>query len=135
MFVSLSSTLVAFVKLRNLSDGFVEDPKSAFPLGHLVTGRVLRADGGSVEITLKSIKGSSRNLVADLESLEVGETVMGSVKRVEKFGESNAGGNYATRMQCLRLLDLRGIEPPVLQASLCSLTKAQFPGWLTSQRC
>ena len=88
VFVALSGTLTARVKLRNLSDGFVEDPKAAFPIGRLVSGKVLSAEGGLVEMTLRSGAGGggTRNAVEDLEALEEGETVTGSVRRVSKFG-------------------------------------------------
>eukprot|EP00873_Tetraselmis_striata_P003989 jgi/Tetstr1/424253/TSEL_014822.t1 len=87
MFVNLSRRLQGRVKLSHLSDGFVDDPKAAFPAGSLVAGRVLGVEGGRVELTLKSPgAGGSRNALVDLEGLEVGQTVLGKVKRVEKFG-------------------------------------------------
>ena len=87
VFVALSGTLTARVKLRNLSDGFVEDPKAAFPIGRLVSGKVLSTEGGLVEMTLRSAGGGgTKNAVEDLEALEEGETVTGSVRRVSKFG-------------------------------------------------
>jgi rRNA biogenesis protein RRP5 len=40
-FVEIGRDLVARVRLSNLSQGFVEDPVAAFPVGQLVRGRVL----------------------------------------------------------------------------------------------
>lgn len=40
-FVALGSEVEARVKLNNLADGFVEDPKQAFPEGKLVRGRII----------------------------------------------------------------------------------------------
>jgi rRNA biogenesis protein RRP5 len=42
-FVALDRARVAHVRLRDLGDGFVEDPAAAFPEGSLVTGRLLRS--------------------------------------------------------------------------------------------
>lgn len=43
-FVALARDLEARVKLNNLADGYVEEPKTAFPEGQLVTGRVIATD-------------------------------------------------------------------------------------------
>lgn len=45
MFVSLSSSVEARVKLGQLSDTFVEDPQTTFPAGQFVTGRILSIQG------------------------------------------------------------------------------------------
>ncbi len=45
VFVQLSRHITARVKLAHLSDGFVEDPKAAFPEGKLVKGRVMAMSG------------------------------------------------------------------------------------------
>lgn len=45
VFVTLSSSVEARVKLGQLSDTFVEDPKAIFPVGHLVSGRILSVQG------------------------------------------------------------------------------------------
>lgn len=45
VFVTLSSSVEARVKLGQLSDTFVEDPKAAFPVGQLVSGRILNVQG------------------------------------------------------------------------------------------
>lgn len=67
------------VKLSNLSDGFIEDPKAAFPEGSRVEGRVLSAANGRVELTLRSIggKGSWRKM----QDLQEGEITTGKVRR------------------------------------------------------
>ena len=43
-FVALARDMEARVKLNNLADGYVEDPKTAFPQGKLVQGRILATE-------------------------------------------------------------------------------------------
>ena len=45
MFVSLSSSVEARVKLGQLSDTFIEDPKARFLAGQYVSGRILSIQG------------------------------------------------------------------------------------------
>lgn len=45
MFVSLSSSVEARVKLGQLSNTFIEDPKAAFPVGQFVSGRIVSIQG------------------------------------------------------------------------------------------
>lgn len=52
MFVTLSSSVEARVKLGHLSNTFVEDPKAAFPVGQLVTGRIVSIQGSRCAVLL-----------------------------------------------------------------------------------
>ncbi len=90
VFVALARGLDARVRLRQLADGFVDDPAAAFPEGRRVEGTVLKVEGGRVELTLKA-----RRPPPSLEGLEPGRAVRGRVRRVEPFGvfvELRGGG-------------------------------------------
>ncbi len=45
VFVCLSDSITARVRLSNLADTFVEDPKADFPEGRLVQGKVISTTG------------------------------------------------------------------------------------------
>ncbi|BDA47226.1 probable protein RRP5 homolog [Coccomyxa sp. Obi] len=79
-FVALARDLEARVKLNNLADGYVEEPKTAFPEGQLVTGRIIATDHNRIELSLKT-KGW-----ATLEDFREGQVVRGRVRRSERFG-------------------------------------------------
>ncbi|KAF8403960.1 hypothetical protein HHK36_012067 [Tetracentron sinense] len=89
-FIMLSRKVDAKILLSNLSDGFVEKPEKEFPVGNLVTGKVLSVEPLSkrVEVTLKTSTASSRRKseVADLSSLHIGDIISGMIKRVESYG-------------------------------------------------
>ncbi|CAH2053972.1 unnamed protein product [Thlaspi arvense] len=89
-FIMLSRTLDAKVLLSNLCDTFVKDPEKEFPVGKLVTGRVLNVEPFSkrVEITLKTVNagGQPKSVSYDLKKFQVGDVVSGRIKRVEPYG-------------------------------------------------
>ncbi|GMH18742.1 hypothetical protein Nepgr_020583 [Nepenthes gracilis] len=89
-FILLSRNVDAKILLSNLSDGYVEDPEKEFPIGKLVTGKVLSVEPLSkrVEVTLKTSNACSTTKpdFNDLNRLHVGDVVSGMVKRVESFG-------------------------------------------------
>lgn len=58
VFIALDGATVGRVKLNNLSDGFIEDPKAAFPEGRRVTARVLSVAPGRFELSLRSAGGA-----------------------------------------------------------------------------
>jgi len=82
VFVSLSRSMDARIKLRQLSDEFLEDPKAAFPVGMYVCGTVIAADDGRIEMTLRRRKVA----VQDVSSLKEGQIVNGHIRRVENYG-------------------------------------------------
>ncbi|KAK9266592.1 hypothetical protein L1049_021657 [Liquidambar formosana] len=89
-FIILSRKLDAKILLSNLSDGYVEDPKTEFPIGKLVTGRVLSVEPLSkrVKVTLKTSNASSapKSELNDLSNLRIGDFISGRIKRIEPYG-------------------------------------------------
>ena len=85
-FVSLSRSLDARVKLRNLSSSFVKNPAKAFPKGAWVKGRVLEvhADRNQVEATLKA--GPHGGGGGGMGGLAEGDVREGTITRLEKYG-------------------------------------------------
>lgn len=89
-FILLSRKLDARILLANLSDGYVEKPEREFPIGKLVSGRVLSVEPLSrrVEVTLKTSSATSvqKSEVNDFSSILVGDIISGTIKRVESYG-------------------------------------------------
>ncbi|RVX09623.1 rRNA biogenesis protein RRP5 [Vitis vinifera] len=89
-FILLSRKLDARILLANLSDGYVEKPEREFPIGKLVSGRVLSVEPLSrrVEVTLKTSSATSvqKSEVNDFSSILVGDIIFGTIKRVESYG-------------------------------------------------
>ncbi|KAF7804182.1 rRNA biogenesis protein RRP5 [Senna tora] len=89
-FIFLSRKIDAMIRLSNLSDDYVNDPEKEYPVGMLVTGRVLSVEplSNRVEVTLKKSNGTSRTKseITDLSNLHVGDVISGRVKRVESYG-------------------------------------------------
>lgn len=93
LFVTLDRCRDARVKLSQLSDGFVEDPAAAFPVGSRVEGRIVSVehtkppaagaaaaavdDGVRVELSLRSGDGPGQlRTIADIQE---GELTTGKV--------------------------------------------------------
>jgi rRNA biogenesis protein RRP5 len=93
VFVTLSRNIDARIKLRQLSDNFVEDPFSMFPPGTLVSGTVISVSNGKVDLTLRK-----RRVILSLDKYHEGQVVAGKVKRIESYGifialrDSNVSG-------------------------------------------
>ncbi|XP_024021580.1 rRNA biogenesis protein RRP5 isoform X2 [Morus notabilis] len=87
-FIVLSRKVDAKILLSNLSDGYVINPEKEFPIGKLVTGRVLSVEPLSkrVQVTLKTLGASKKSETSNLSSLHVGDFISGRIKRVESFG-------------------------------------------------
>uniref|UniRef100_A0A0D9WWN1 Protein RRP5 homolog n=1 Tax=Leersia perrieri TaxID=77586 RepID=A0A0D9WWN1_9ORYZ len=89
-FIMVSRMIEARIILSNLSDEYVENPQSDFPVGLLVHGRVLSAEpqSGKVEVSLRKNTGSKSQKSDDISysDLHVGDIVAGQVKRVESYG-------------------------------------------------
>uniref|UniRef100_A0A1J3HSM0 rRNA biogenesis protein RRP5 n=1 Tax=Noccaea caerulescens TaxID=107243 RepID=A0A1J3HSM0_NOCCA len=89
-FIMLSRTLEAKVLLSNLCDTFVKDPEKEFPVGKLVSGRVLNVEPLSkrIEVTLKTVNagGQPKSESYDLKKFHVGDVISGRIKRVEPYG-------------------------------------------------
>eukprot|EP00250_Pteridium_aquilinum_P021384 c25103_g1_i1 orf=322-6036(-) len=91
-FVTLSRQIDARIQLSNLSETFIDDPVSLFPVGKLVKGRIVSLEplSGFVEMSLRtssSTKGSSLDskLLA-FEDVHVGDLVTGVVSHIESYG-------------------------------------------------
>ncbi len=81
VFVTVARGVDARIKLRQLSDEFVENVEKVYPSGVYVEGSVMGVEGGRVEMTLRR-----RRPAPSLDALEEGQVVRGRVKRIEKFG-------------------------------------------------
>ncbi|KAK9062384.1 hypothetical protein SSX86_019570 [Deinandra increscens subsp. villosa] len=89
-FIMLSRKLDAKILISNLSDDFVSKPEEEFPIGTLVTGRVVSLEPLSkrIEVSLRKTSGSKEPKAdfGDFSSLHVGDIISGSVKRIEAYG-------------------------------------------------
>jgi rRNA biogenesis protein RRP5 len=91
MFVVLDRSHDARVKLSQLSDGFVEDPAAAFPVGSCVEGHIVSVehtkppaaaaavdDGVRVELSLRS--GDGPGQLRTIQDIQEGELTTGKVR-------------------------------------------------------
>ncbi|XP_076905789.1 rRNA biogenesis protein RRP5-like [Bidens hawaiensis] len=89
-FITLSRKLDAKILISNLSDDFVSKPEEEFPIGTLVTGRVVSLEPLSkrIEVSLRKTSGSKESKAdgGEFDSLHVGDIVSGRVKRTESYG-------------------------------------------------
>ncbi|CAK8570928.1 unnamed protein product [Lathyrus sativus] len=89
-FILLSRKIEARVLLSNLSEQFVTNLVEEFPVGKLVTGRVVSVEplSNRVEVTLKTstVSSTSKSEISDLGKFHVGDVITGRIKRVESFG-------------------------------------------------
>ncbi|KAI9713131.1 MAG: rRNA biogenesis protein rrp5 [Bogoriella megaspora] len=89
LIVRLSPTVEAFVHIRDLSDEYLKDWKSAFKPEQLVRGKVINTDAALGHIQL-SLKASllDKNYVASFafEDMKRGQIVHGKVRKAESFG-------------------------------------------------
>ena len=89
LFVSLSSTLTAHVRVSDLSDSFLKEWKSNFEIGQLVKGKVIALDLSQNHVQM-SLKKShiDKDYKAPLlfADVEVGDIVTGKIRKVEDFG-------------------------------------------------
>lgn len=90
-FVTVGRDVVAHVKKSEMSDNFIKDPAAEFPVGTLVSGKVteIQEKQGEVRVCL-TFKLRQRATLQDSKALKVGmeegHIVIGTVKRVGKFG-------------------------------------------------
>ncbi|CAN8073163.1 unnamed protein product [Agarophyton chilense] len=87
-FVSIGRGISAHVKLCDLSDDFVTDPKAVFPVGRLVRGKLSIKEGGSLKMSMILRKRPRRKLAEHIshEKLTEGTKVNGIVQKIEPFG-------------------------------------------------
>lgn len=82
VFVCLDRSQDARIKIKNLSDGFVEDPVNSFPPGSRVQGRVLSLTSqGMIDMTLRTAMdpAKAQSSVIQLSDLHVGQASKGSL--------------------------------------------------------
>lgn len=88
-FVRISRTTAGRVLLKDLDDGFVENPKEAFPVGKLVEGKVMSVDHikGMVQLSLKpSVVIGDTKAKKEIERIKEDDVVKGTVERVNEIG-------------------------------------------------
>jgi rRNA biogenesis protein RRP5 len=98
--ISLSRDVVARVLIKNLSDGFVQNPEKQFPPGKLVVGRVTDVSDGKVDVSLRTstLTGSTVRGGLAFKDLKEGQIVKGTVTSLRPFGvfirllDSNVSG-------------------------------------------
>ncbi len=89
MFVRLGPTTAAFVRVCDLSDGFIKEWKAAFAVNQLVTGRIIAIDLQSkyIQMSLKtSVVDSNYAPLLTFSDVKSGQIVTGKVRKVEDFG-------------------------------------------------
>lgn len=89
LFVSLSHSVTAFVRVAELSDDFLEDWRSNFQIDQLVTGRIVALDESArrVQMSLKaSVIAKGYKRPTTFIDLHEGDIVKGTIRKVEAYG-------------------------------------------------
>ncbi|KAJ2385552.1 Protein RRP5, partial [Coemansia sp. RSA 2603] len=92
-FISVGPQMTARAIISELSDEYIRDIKSAFPVGKLVTAVVIDANTSANKISLSlraSRIGSSDSSATvtqrRLDQIKIGETLKGTITRIEHYG-------------------------------------------------
>ncbi|CAH0518276.1 unnamed protein product [Peronospora belbahrii] len=85
-FVRLDRHTTARVMLRDLSDDFVKDPQTGFPVGKLVAGRVTKKSDRGLELRLKTSVVSEDVSMLKWNDLKEGLTIKGTITKVQAYG-------------------------------------------------
>lgn len=86
LFVHLGGEVTGFIRVSDLSDSFLKDWKSDFEIDQLVTGKVT-AVSPHVQMSLKaSILDKDYVAPTTFDDFEVGQIVIGKIRKVEDFG-------------------------------------------------
>lgn len=89
VFVTLASSVTAFIRVSDLSDSFIKDWKSSFHVDQLVNGKIIAVDAllNHVQMSLKqSVLDKDYIAPSTFADIEIGEIVTGKVRKVEDFG-------------------------------------------------
>jgi rRNA biogenesis protein RRP5 len=88
VFVALSRAVTAFVRVSDLTDGFVKDVVAAYPVGALVIGRVTAVNAAQqqCQLSLKKSVVLPASAALKFSDLVVGRFVTCAVRRVETYG-------------------------------------------------
>ena len=88
-FLRITSTLTGQVLMKDLSDGFVAEPEITFPMGKLVTARLLSVShtDNTAKLSMKnSIVVGDKQAEEDIKKIEVKSIIEGTVQRVTPIG-------------------------------------------------
>lgn len=89
IFVSLASSVTAFIRVSELSDAFIKDWKSDFEIDQLVEGKIIAVDPllNHVQMSLKkSHLDKDYKAPLTFSDVKVGQIVTGKIRKVEDFG-------------------------------------------------
>ena len=88
LFISLSSTLQAFVPVSKLTDAFIKEWKKFYNRGQSVVGKVVNCDDDKhILLTMKESEVNGElNVLKTYSEINVGDIFQGSVKNVTEFG-------------------------------------------------
>lgn len=88
-FLRLSSSVTGQVLMKDISDSYVSDPASEFPVGKLVSARLMSVNqaDSTAKLSLKTsvIVGNAKK-EAEIEKINTGDTVSGVVEQVTAMG-------------------------------------------------
>ena len=88
-FLRMAHGVTGHVLMRDLDDGFLEQPHVLFPTGRLVTARVISTNQseGTVKLSLKqSVVEGDKKAQEDIKSIQLRSTVEGIVQSVKPIG-------------------------------------------------
>ena len=89
LFISLGTTVTAFVRVADLSDLFLKDWKAEFEIDQLVEGKVIEVDetAGQIRMSLKkSHVDANYKAPLTFNDMTVGQVVTGKIRKVVDFG-------------------------------------------------
>mmetsp|Transcript_22412 Transcript_22412/g.44436 ORF Transcript_22412/g.44436 Transcript_22412/m.44436 type:complete len:897 (-) Transcript_22412:227-2917(-) len=86
--VALSNSVTAKVMIKDLSDRFVKEPAKDFPVGRLVTGKVLavHVKAGKVDLSLRTSTMDTNSNQVQFKDLKEGAVITGRVTNVTPVG-------------------------------------------------
>ncbi len=88
-FLRYSGSVSGRALLKDLSDTYVVQPSKEFPMGKLVTGKVISVDHllGTVQMSLKpSVLVNDAKAKEEIKELHLGDVVKGVIQRVNDIG-------------------------------------------------
>ena len=89
VFVRLASSIIAYVRITDLSDSYLKDWKAEFHIDQLVQGKIIAIDSGLGQVRMslkKSLLTKDYKAPITLNDLKVGQIVTGKVRKVEEYG-------------------------------------------------
>ncbi|KAI4119545.1 MAG: hypothetical protein LQ345_000542 [Seirophora villosa] len=120
IFITLGSSVTAFVRVSDLSDLYVKDWKSQFEIDQLVKGKVIEVDTtlNHVQMSLKkSHIDSNYNPPLTFNDVTVGHVVAGKIRKVQDFGVFivvDNSANVSGLCHRTQMADGKAPDPPKL---------------------